>query len=99
MYRYGQFVSSLWPNVFEFHAVRGGVEVEAGVAGDEHVAGRQHLRALAPHNDVVTCEEQFSRGMAISLRSHPSFNKWHIPLALSQSSLSISNRNPYPPPP
>ena len=39
MYRYGQFVSSLWPNVFEFHAVRGGVEVEAGVAGDEHVAG------------------------------------------------------------
>ena len=54
--RYGQFVSSLRPNVFELHAVRGGVEVEAGVAGDEHVAGRQHLRALAPHNDVVTCE-------------------------------------------
>ena len=55
----GQVDSSLRPNVFELHAVRGGVEAEAGVAGDEHVAGRQHLRALAPHDDVVTCEEGF----------------------------------------
>ena len=45
--------------MLELHAVRGGVEAEAGIAGDEHVAGRQHLRALAPHDDVVTCEEGF----------------------------------------
>ena len=76
--------------MFEFHAVRGGVEVEAWVAGDEHVAGRQHLRALAPHNDVVTCEEQFSRDMAISSRSPPSLNIWHIPLAPSHCHFYLS---------
>ena len=36
--------------------MRCGVEAEAGVAGDEHVASGQHLRGLAPHDDVVTCE-------------------------------------------
>ena len=43
--------------MFELHAVRRGVKAEPGVAGDEHVAGRQDLRALSPHDNVVSCKK------------------------------------------
>ncbi len=41
------------PDPSQLQLVRAGVQVEAGVAADEEVSGRQHLVALAPDDHVV----------------------------------------------